>query len=150
MAPRALHGWVPGGTSPKRPKTVFRTKKTENGDNTPYRLARSWVAFELQCFCNCTLSSFIQSYNVDTFCMSKYNARSISVIFRTAILCEMSQNTVQDTEQCCSPCSCTAFLYVVYCVFASCYILDISYLACLLYTSPSPRDGLLSRMPSSA
>ena len=24
------------------------------------------------------------------------------------------------------------------------------YLACLLYTSPSPRDGLLSRMPSSA
>ena len=25
-----------------------------------------------------------------------------------------------------------------------------SYLLCLLYTSPSPRDGLLSRMPSSA
>ena len=25
-----------------------------------------------------------------------------------------------------------------------------TYLACLLYTSPSPRDGLLSRMPSSA
>ena len=25
-----------------------------------------------------------------------------------------------------------------------------SYHACLLYTSPSPRDGLLSRMPSSA
>ena len=24
------------------------------------------------------------------------------------------------------------------------------YLICLLYTSPSPRDGLLSRMPSSA
>ena len=24
------------------------------------------------------------------------------------------------------------------------------YYACLLYTSPSPRDGLLSRMPSSA
>ena len=24
------------------------------------------------------------------------------------------------------------------------------YLCCLLYTSPSPRDGLLSRMPSSA
>ena len=24
------------------------------------------------------------------------------------------------------------------------------HLACLLYTSPSPRDGLLSRMPSSA
>ena len=28
------------------------------------------------------------------------------------------------------------------------YLLDP--LACLLYTSPSPRDGLLSRMPSSA
>ena len=26
----------------------------------------------------------------------------------------------------------------------------IPFLACLLYTSPSPRDGLLSRMPSSA
>ena len=24
------------------------------------------------------------------------------------------------------------------------------YVSCLLYTSPSPRDGLLSRMPSSA
>ena len=28
-------------------------------------------------------------------------------------------------------------------------IVDI-YWGCLLYTSPSPRDGLLSRMPSSA
>ena len=28
-------------------------------------------------------------------------------------------------------------------------LLDLSS-ACLLYTSPSPRDGLLSRMPSSA
>src|SRR5665647_1390788 len=27
---------------------------------------------------------------------------------------------------------------------------DEDYIACLLYTSPSPRDGLLSRMPSSA
>ena len=25
-----------------------------------------------------------------------------------------------------------------------------TYIVCLLYTSPSPRDGLLSRMPSSA
>ena len=29
-------------------------------------------------------------------------------------------------------------------------IKDPSYITCLLYTSPSPRDGLLSRMPSSA
>ena len=28
--------------------------------------------------------------------------------------------------------------------------LVINIVACLLYTSPSPRDGLLSRMPSSA
>ena len=28
--------------------------------------------------------------------------------------------------------------------------LEVNYKACLLYTSPSPRDGLLSRMPSSA
>ena len=27
---------------------------------------------------------------------------------------------------------------------------NANYYACLLYTSPSPRDGLLSRMPSSA
>ena len=33
------------------------------------------------------------------------------------------------------------------------YLLDVAEdesVACLLYTSPSPRDGLLSRMPSSA
>ena len=28
--------------------------------------------------------------------------------------------------------------------------LDVKAIVCLLYTSPSPRDGLLSRMPSSA
>ena len=30
------------------------------------------------------------------------------------------------------------------------YNQDSGYFSCLLYTSPSPRDGLLSRMPSSA
>ena len=30
------------------------------------------------------------------------------------------------------------------------YIADLGVNTCLLYTSPSPRDGLLSRMPSSA
>jgi len=35
-----------------------------------------------------------------------------------------------------------SFLYVIY-IAVKCYF-------CLLYTSPSPRDGLLSRMPSSA
>ena len=30
------------------------------------------------------------------------------------------------------------------------WFLEYGYLPCLLYTSPSPRDGLLSRMPSSA
>ena len=29
-------------------------------------------------------------------------------------------------------------------------VFGIQYYICLLYTSPSPRDGLLSRMPSSA
>ena len=29
-------------------------------------------------------------------------------------------------------------------------VVGIDILPCLLYTSPSPRDGLLSRMPSSA
>ena len=30
------------------------------------------------------------------------------------------------------------------------HVTEGAYKACLLYTSPSPRDGLLSRMPSSA
>ena len=30
------------------------------------------------------------------------------------------------------------------------YVCKLLYIYCLLYTSPSPRDGLLSRMPSSA
>src|SRR5664279_6229279 len=30
------------------------------------------------------------------------------------------------------------------------YEVCLTYIDCLLYTSPSPRDGLLSRMPSSA
>ena len=30
------------------------------------------------------------------------------------------------------------------------FVLSMIVTACLLYTSPSPRDGLLSRMPSSA
>ena len=30
------------------------------------------------------------------------------------------------------------------------FVLNIDNYVCLLYTSPSPRDGLLSRMPSSA
>ena len=29
-------------------------------------------------------------------------------------------------------------------------VVPVHYKSCLLYTSPSPRDGLLSRMPSSA
>ena len=46
------------------------------------------------------------------------------------------------------------------CLCQSCDVLDIdptgnysettAFNSCLLYTSPSPRDGLLSRMPSSA
>ena len=35
-------------------------------------------------------------------------------------------------------------------VFSSEHFSPEEYDACLLYTSPSPRDGLLSRMPSSA
>ena len=30
------------------------------------------------------------------------------------------------------------------------WVIEVDGKACLLYTSPSPRDGLLSRMPSSA
>ena len=30
------------------------------------------------------------------------------------------------------------------------HLIDLQSISCLLYTSPSPRDGLLSRMPSSA
>ena len=42
----------------------------------------------------------------------------------------------------------------VLCVYPNLNIMDgaftLAYKGCLLYTSPSPRDGLLSRMPSSA
>ena len=34
------------------------------------------------------------------------------------------------------------YIFFIYLLF--------QYISCLLYTSPSPRDGLLSRMPSSA
>ena len=74
----------------------------------------------------------------------------------------------------CKVCECSVslgVLSIIYCSFALCWILSISlfcswvinnamaltpfltstrYWVCLLYTSPSPRDGLLSRMPSSA
>ena len=41
-------------------------------------------------------------------------------------------------------------LFTIY-NYAKKYInLSLVYVFCLLYTSPSPRDGLLSRMPSSA
>jgi len=48
---------------PKRAKAQhFRTKNPENpenGDITPERLARRWMAFKMQRFRNSTLSSFI-------------------------------------------------------------------------------------------
>ena len=40
-------------------------------------------------------------------------------------------------------------LYALYNTKGQRYTKDM-YKTCLLYTSPSPRDGLLSRMPSSA
>ena len=38
----------------------------------------------------------------------------------------------------------------VVCLFFTSFCRETHTLDCLLYTSPSPRDGLLSRMPSSA
>ena len=35
-------------------------------------------------------------------------------------------------------------------LLAAAYLIRDAQMPCLLYTSPSPRDGLLSRMPSSA
>ena len=40
------------------------------------------------------------------------------------------------------------FMFGAFCAVSLEKVLTIS--TCLLYTSPSPRDGLLSRMPSSA
>ena len=37
-----------------------------------------------------------------------------------------------------------------YCLLKNAIPLDLNNRACLLYTSPSPRDATLSRMPSSA
>ena len=44
----------------------------------------------------------------------------------------------------------TALLEAVMAVTADLELADVLTRICLLYTSPSPRDGLLSRMPSSA
>ena len=44
----------------------------------------------------------------------------------------------------------SVMLVVVTLVSSLVHIYSIGYMSCLLYTSPSPRDGLLSRMPSSA
>ena len=44
----------------------------------------------------------------------------------------------------------TAYLYLGSEADALEAVDEAVYQACLLYTSPSPRDGLLSRMPSSA
>ena len=35
-------------------------------------------------------------------------------------------------------------------LYRQAWIFNVIWFICLLYTSPSPRDGLLSRMPSSA
>ena len=42
------------------------------------------------------------------------------------------------------------YMELVYTFFLGYFFLNETYSTCLLYTSPSPRDGLLSRMPSSA
>ena len=39
---------------------------------------------------------------------------------------------------------------ILECILIDASTNNIKFTACLLYTSPSPRDGLLSRMPSSA
>ena len=43
-----------------------------------------------------------------------------------------------------------AALYIVAAVIPWTYLITLKLLICLLYTSPSPRDATLSRMPSSA
>ena len=61
VAPRDLHLWLPGGTSKTQ---YFRTKKTQK---MLIICQIDWrevgVAFELQCFRNCTLSSIICKAN---------------------------------------------------------------------------------------
>ena len=42
------------------------------------------------------------------------------------------------------------FILIKYAVLPVNPLVPIMFIICLLYTSPSPRDGLLSRMPSSA
>ena len=47
---------------------------------------------------------------------------------------------------------CIVFSFLVgsFWMFGISMVAHVALLGCLLYTSPSPRDGLLSRMPSSA
>ena len=75
-----------------------------------------------------------------------YSGRSISTpvasctVSRPYILGKVAFNKIQ-----------IALAYVGRLVILNTYVKEVTMLrVCLLYTSPSPRDGLLSRMPSSA
>ena len=65
----------------------------------------------------------------------------LSFIFLT-ISCSKEEPVYQPTNK--------ADPYVLYSEAYKAFELNDFFNACLLYTSPSPRDGLLSRMPSSA
>ena len=73
-----------------------------------------------------------------------FSNSSLSPIFR--LLKKMKLNQIINLHK-----GLTAFVVVgLMILFDNFTIAPYVYLACLLYTSPSPRDGLLSRMPSSA
>ena len=66
--------------------------------------------------------------------LREHKHQSYTQALETAMVCELPYDTLDDMSM----------------KFPKLRHQIMSFMSCLLYTSPSPRDGLLSRMPSSA
>ena len=75
--------------------------------------------------------------------------RNLSLTANIIVLAACSQADIQSPNGGTTPKADSA-LEINYDKFTLENGLDVIFHICLLYTSPSPRDGLLSRMPSSA
>eukprot|EP01016_Furgasonia_blochmanni_P033923 TRINITY_DN3605_c0_g1_i3.p1 TRINITY_DN3605_c0_g1~~TRINITY_DN3605_c0_g1_i3.p1 ORF type:complete len:274 (+),score=65.02 TRINITY_DN3605_c0_g1_i3:36-824(+) len=80
--------------------------------------------------------------------------KQLEVIYRNQHFQQTREEThrkvLRDTEQRVKSCGIVKVLALIIITIGQVYVLTGFFKNCLLYTSPSPRDGLLSRMPSSA
>ena len=92
-------------------------------------------------------SSLKLKERVVSFFSSNDNLLYVVIAIASASLYFLYLGFIEETK--------TIILYSLYSVFSFllihlCSLGVDQFIICLLYTSPSPRDGLLSRMPSSA